>query len=81
MTGRREFVIYTFGGTHEAMAAERILKGASVPARCIPKPEQLGGGCGIALRIEPSKAAAAEEILTAAGAGWTVRATVEDDVI
>ena len=75
----RRFVVYGFASVHDALAAESTLVSAGVAVTAIPSPRVLGELCGIALRVEPAQARAAEEALGVAG--LPPRATAEiDDV-
>ncbi len=80
MTARtpRAFAVYGFATTHDALAAETVLREASVEVTPIPAPRELGSLCGIAMRLEPSAAAAAEAAWTGAGLRWTARAEIDD---
>ena len=72
----REFEVLGFGYTHDALAAESILKDMGVPAAVIPAPRALGSLCGIAIRLEPADAERAERLLTNADVRPTGRATI-----
>lgn len=72
---RRDFVAFGFGSVHDTLRAEDALRASGVPAVTIPTPKELGELCGIALRVLPEDAAAAEAALARAGA--TARARVE----
>jgi hypothetical protein len=74
----RAFAVYGFATTHDALAAETVLKAASVPVTPIPAPRELGSLCGIAMRVEPEAAASLEAALSQAGLAWTARADIED---
>jgi hypothetical protein len=74
----RVFAVYAFDSAHDSLTAERLLKGACVSARAIPKPRTLGGGCGIALRVEPADAALAEELLVRNNVEWTANGEIVD---
>lgn len=74
------YAVYGFETTHDALAAERALLDAAVPATTIPTPRSLGALCGIALRVALGDAARLEAVLSAAGIRWTARAELEDRV-
>jgi hypothetical protein len=74
----REFTVYGFDSTHDALSAERLLVDMGVTVTAIPSPSELGSLCGVALRIEPRDADRAERFLTASGLLWTGRTAVQD---
>ncbi|HVB10320.1 MAG TPA: DUF3343 domain-containing protein [Bacillota bacterium] len=57
----------TFGTTHGAMRAERILRTAGLAPEVVPKPAGIRGSCGVAVRLAPACRAAALVALAAAG--------------
>ncbi|MDP2183241.1 MAG: DUF3343 domain-containing protein [Actinomycetota bacterium] len=70
MPGSREktrFIVYGFGSTHRALAAERTLLDAGVGVTPIPAPRDFGELCGIALRVSPPNSRTAEKCLAEAG--------------
>lgn len=48
-------IIVVFGGTLDAIMAERKLLDAGVDVRVMPMPHELGPSCGIALRLSPCR--------------------------
>ena len=81
MSGRtpRLFEVFGFTTTHEALAAEQLLKDLGVPLTPIPAPRALGGAlCGIALRLDPPDVPRAEELLERAGMSPAARGSIED---
>ncbi|HZK48031.1 MAG TPA: DUF3343 domain-containing protein [Thermoleophilia bacterium] len=44
-------VVLTFPSTHQAMAAEDVLRGAGIRIQVIPAPPQRVRGCGLAVRL------------------------------
>lgn len=74
----REFEVLGFGSTHEALAAESILKDMGVPLTVIPAPRALGSLCGIAIRVEPADAERAEGLLANADVRPIARVTITD---
>ena len=74
----RRFVAYGFASVHDALAAEDALKAGDVAVTAIPSPRALGESCGIALRIVPQDAEAAESVLARAGLPPRASAEVDD---
>jgi hypothetical protein len=74
----RMFAVYTFDSTHDSLTAEQVLVDAGIAVRAIPKPRTLGGGCGIALRLEPLDALIAEELLHDRHVDWTAKGEIDD---
>ena len=74
----RTFVAFGFGSVHDTLHAEAALSAAGVRAVTIPSPRELGELCGIALRVVPEDAPAAEMALTGAGANVLTRAEITD---
>lgn len=74
----REFVVLGFGSTHDALAAEAVLKDMGVPVVPVPAPRELGTLCGIALRVPPADAQRAETLLVAASMSPTGRVVIDD---
>ena len=63
----RPFVVLAFASARASLAAEGVLKRAGLAVRVMPLPRQRGGRCGVALRLPPTEAAAAAEILRTQG--------------
>ncbi|HEX9093549.1 MAG TPA: DUF3343 domain-containing protein [Coriobacteriia bacterium] len=79
MTGpARSFAVLGFATTHDALAAEALLKDLGVAAVPIPAPLALGSLCGIALRLEHDDVERAVELLANAGVAVTGRAAIDD---
>jgi hypothetical protein len=74
----RRFVVFGFASVHDTLAAEHTLKTSGVLATTIPSPRELGELCGIALRVLPSDAEAAEAALGRASARVRARAEIID---
>ena len=74
----RPFVVYGFASVHDALAAEDALKAAGVFVVVIPPPAALPGKCGIAMRVEPGDAKAAEAAMVDAGTPPEATAAIED---
>ena len=62
----RPFVVFGFGTTHDALAAEDVLLEAGLDAVPVPAPKVLGAKCGIAIRIPQGQSASAREGLQSA---------------
>jgi hypothetical protein len=76
---RRLFEVFGFATTHDALAAEQLLKDLGVPVTPIPAPRSLGGAlCGIALRLELPDVPRAEELLERAEMAPAARGSIED---
>lgn len=75
---RREFVALGFASTHDALAAESLLKDLGVPLVPVPAPRELGSICGIALRFEPEDVHRAKDLLERADIAWTGEAALSD---
>ena len=75
---RRRFIVYGFASVHDALAAEAALKAAAVPVVVVPSPSELDELCGIAMRVLPGDAAAAEEAMERAGTPARAQAKIED---
>ncbi len=72
----RPYILFGFVTTHDALAAEEVLKKTGIPVSAVPTPSSLAGGlCGIALRIEPVDSDRVRAQL--ADRGIDVRAEVE----
>ncbi len=75
---KRPFVVFGFETTHDALAAEAVLKAADLRVVPIPAPPVLGALCGIAMRIPPESAGRARDLLAAADLDPVTRAEIED---
>jgi ribosomal protein L7Ae-like RNA K-turn-binding protein len=75
---RRTFVAFGFASVHDTLLAEDALRSAGVPSVTIPSPKELGELCGIALRVLPDDADAAESVLVSSGASARARAEISD---
>jgi hypothetical protein len=75
---QRDFVVLGFGSTHDALAAEALLKDLGVDVVPVPPPRTLDALCGIALRLEPRDAPRAKELLERASITWTSEAAIQD---
>jgi len=70
MPRRSKNAIFTFATTHQAMAAEDLLREAGIGLEVVPPPRELSPGCGLALRVLLRDVAAARLALTSRGAVW-----------
>jgi hypothetical protein len=78
MAPTRPFVVFGFASTHDALAAETVLKGAGVTVVPIPSPREIGELCGIALRVPTGESDQAENMLRSAKVRWSVRIEFDD---
>lgn len=62
--------IVTFDSTHQAMAAEDLLRGQGVEFEVVPPPSNLSAGCGLALRIGLEDARLVMNLLHDRGASY-----------
>ena len=62
--------VFTFETTHQAMAAEDILREAGFRLEVVPPPRGLTAGCGLALQLSERDVSAAAETLERASANW-----------
>jgi len=63
-------IVFTFGTTHQAMAAEDILREAGFRLEVVPPPRGLTAGCGLALQVSLADLPAAMETLTRQSGKW-----------
>jgi hypothetical protein len=75
---KRAFVVLGFASTHDALAAEALLKDLGVAAVPVPAPGELGARCGIALRLEPEDVQRARDLLERADISPTGEAGITD---
>ncbi|HMD68770.1 MAG TPA: DUF3343 domain-containing protein [Chitinivibrionales bacterium] len=66
-------VIAVFESTHAAIEGERACLAAGIKCQAIPLPREISAGCGIALEIPDSEAAAAEALLHKTGIAASIR--------
>ena len=74
----RQFTVFGFASTHDALDAETLLGDLGIEAVPIPAPKILGELCGIALRIEPADEARARRYLEGACLAIKSQVEVED---
>jgi hypothetical protein len=65
-----DIAVVTFDSTHQAMAAEDILREEGVSLEVVPPPTNLSAGCGLALRVRLKDVPAAIEALNGRGATY-----------
>ncbi len=61
-------VVFVFASTHAAMAGESTLENSPIPVRVMAKPDQMGAGCGICLRVPETAHQEAQRLLEENGA-------------
>ena len=62
--------VFTFDTTHQAMAAEDILREAGFSLEVVPPPRRLTSGCGLALQLGLGDVPAAVATLKGRSAKW-----------
>lgn len=55
--------IATFGSTHKALKAEKVLKENKIPFKLMPTPKKLATFCDLAITFEEKERQAVEQIL------------------
>ncbi len=63
-----EELVFTFASTHAAITGEATLVKEGLGVRVMAKPDSIGAGCGICLRVSPKDGKTAEKLLTENGA-------------
>ena len=56
-------ILFTFGSTADAIAAEAALQNAGLAVRVMSLPSSIRAGCGLCLRVSPAHAKAAAQVL------------------
>ncbi len=74
----RQFVVFAFPSTHDALDAESLLGDLGIEVIPIPTPKSIGATCGIALRLAPADEARARTYLETAGIEISARADIQD---
>ena len=65
---RRPYRVWGFASTHDAIAAEDVLKRAGLSATTVPRPAEIGGAeCGISVRVPHEDEDRASMVLQEAG--------------
>lgn len=62
--------VFTFETTHQAMAAEQVLRRGGVGFDLVPPPQEVEAGCGLALRIALGDLSAAVDMFAFDDAEW-----------
>jgi hypothetical protein len=75
---QRRYAVYGFETTHDALVAESDTLAGDLEVRLIPTPRELGGLCGLALRVREADAERTGEILSAARISWRGPITITD---
>ncbi len=52
---KKDECLFTFNSTHAAISAESCLVGSHFSVRVMAKPDTLGAGCGLCLRLDVEK--------------------------
>ncbi len=74
----REFAVFAFATTHDALDAEALLGDLGFEVVPVPAPPDLSANCGIALRVPPEDGDRAATYLDRAGIEVVRRATILD---
>lgn len=63
----RPFVVFGFETTHDALAAEDVLREEGLEVTPVPSPKSLGTLCGLAIRVPEAMASSVEGLLARRG--------------
>lgn len=74
----RQFTVFGFATTHDALAAEQVLKDHGIEVVPIPTPKTLGALCGIALRVPVEAGSEARVVLESSSVPPVSEAATED---
>jgi len=74
----REFAVFGFDTTHDALDAEALLEDMGIDVTPMPPPASLSARCGIALRLERAEEERARLYLGNAGIAIVGRTVIED---
>ena len=66
MVIQKHDMVMTFHSTHQAMTADKVLKGQEVYFDLIPTPRQISAGCGLSLILKSSEVSVWLKLLTEA---------------
>ncbi len=64
------YAVFTFETSHQAVAAEAVLKRAAVNCESVPRPRQVDAGCVLALRIPLDDMSKAVDALVTGDVDW-----------
>lgn len=64
---KTERAVFTFGSTHHALKAEKILRAAQIRAEVIPVPRRISSLCGLAVQVDKISREEAKKALETAG--------------
>jgi hypothetical protein len=64
------YAVFTFETTHQAMAAEDVLRRGGIKLEAVPPPSDISAGCGLALRISLGDFYEAVGVLATREAAW-----------
>jgi len=78
MAETRTYTVFGFASTHQALDAEALFDDMGIDVVTIPTPAELGGLCGIALRVPPEQAERAERYLENVGIVPSAKLSIED---
>lgn len=67
MSEKSGLTVFTFGSTHQALRAEKVLLAAQIEAQVIPVPRRISSLCGLAVQVDTARRQEAQEALEAAG--------------
>lgn len=74
----REFVVFGFSSTHDALDAEALLDDMGIDVVPVPAPATVSARCGVALRVQGSDAERALRYLDNAGIEMVASAAIQD---
>ncbi len=60
--------VFVFATTHAAITGEALLEQSPIPVRVMAKPDQMGAGCGLCLRVPQPAQQEAQHLLEEGGA-------------
>lgn len=70
MTPGQRNAVFTFETTHQAVAAQNILRRAGIGFDEVPPPQEVTAGCGLALRIPLGDLSTAVDVFASKDAPW-----------
>lgn len=78
MREKRDFTVFGFESTHQALDAEALLGDMGIDVVPVPPPQQMGALCGIALRVPIDQANRALGYLSEVGISPSAQAVFQD---